>query len=85
MPYSVVVHQQVRAQLERAPEELVVFVLGTLEGLQADPYESTAFYRVTRAADDWMDATFAGGAGFLTYQVNQARKVVFVRWVTWLG
>jgi hypothetical protein len=85
VPYNVVVHQAVYDQLEQAPKSWSSSCSASSRGLRANPYKSTAFYHVYDPTGEWVDAVFAGSAGFLTYRVAEAQKTVLVRWVTWLG
>jgi hypothetical protein len=56
-------------------------VLEFLDTVAADPYESTAEYRVVVGRDS-CDAIFSGGHGFVTYEVREAAGTINVVAVT---
>jgi hypothetical protein len=81
----VIVGLRVREQLRNAPPQLQGYVAGVVAFLRADSTAASAAFTVLGGAEHkTVVFSFAGGHGFLDYQVFEEQRVVVLADLIWL-
>jgi hypothetical protein len=84
LAYRIVVRSRVRQQLSQGPPQLQGYIAGIVAFLRVDPSSASAAFTVIQT-EDYRTILFAGGRGFLDYEVVEEEQAVVLLHVTWLG